>query len=352
MKKVYILLSMLAVIVFYSSCNDEWKEEQFENYISFKAPINNLGVTPIYVPYYSDQVIKYQLPLVVSGSLTNDKNVTVHIGVDSDTLVVLNEARFQGRKDHHYTELASKYFSIPETVEIKAGENTGLMQIDFKLQGIDMINKWMLPLTIQEDESYGYTANPRKHYKKALLHVIPFNGYSGPYGGTALNIYFGTDRTKDPIKKDEIQTYVVDESSMFFYAGNVDENRGDLRDDVIPGSERSRYKINAKFNRLGTEIEDEENVVEYGELELTPGNPDSEMELKVNKTATYRITEDKDAVRPYLVHRYVSIENIDYQYTDYTIVPGQKFVYTVAGTLTQLRKINTQIPDQDQAIEW
>ncbi|MCS3228291.1 DUF4973 domain-containing protein [Bacteroides thetaiotaomicron] len=27
----------------FSACNDEWKEEQFEHYISFKAPINSNG---------------------------------------------------------------------------------------------------------------------------------------------------------------------------------------------------------------------------------------------------------------------------------------------------------------------
>ena len=33
------------------SCNDEWKDEQYEQYISFRAPLNDQGVTPVYVPY-------------------------------------------------------------------------------------------------------------------------------------------------------------------------------------------------------------------------------------------------------------------------------------------------------------
>lgn len=45
MKGIYTLLFSLIVLVMFSACNDEWKEEQFEHYISFKAPINSNGVT-------------------------------------------------------------------------------------------------------------------------------------------------------------------------------------------------------------------------------------------------------------------------------------------------------------------
>ena len=71
-----------------------------------------------------------------------------------------------------------------------------------------------------------------------------------------------------------------------------------------------------------------------------------------NKEASYRIIEDMDATRPYLKRRYVIINNIDYEYTDYTSVPGTGITYTVRGSLTLERHINTQIPDEDQAIEW
>ena len=339
MKKVYILLSMIAVIVFCSSCNDEWKDEQYEQYISFKAPINNLGVTSIYIPYYSDQKVSYQLPVIVSGSTDNDKNITVHVGVDSDTLRILNKERFQDREDHHYKELTSEYFSMPETVNINAGENIGLMQIDFSLQGIDLVSNWLLPLTIMEDESYGYEAHPRKNYKKALLHVIPFNEYSGPYSGTALKIYSKGYENLTPIVKRTIETYVVDESTMFFYAGNVDHNRKGRED----------YKINLKFESL-TEKQGEDG--DFGNVLLSPASDDNRINFKLNQTASYVITEMMDAVRPYLKHRYVTISNIDYEFTDYTDVEGEEFVYIVSGTLIQERKINTQIPDQDQAIEW
>lgn len=51
MKGIYTLLFSLIVLVMFSACNDEWKEEQFEHYISFKAPINSNGVTRINLSY-------------------------------------------------------------------------------------------------------------------------------------------------------------------------------------------------------------------------------------------------------------------------------------------------------------
>ena len=47
----------------------------------------------------------------------------------------------------------------------------------------------------------------------------------------------------------------------------------------------------------------------------------------------------------------VIINNVDY-YFNYIPVEGTIIRYHVKGTLTLSRDINTQIPDEDQAIEW
>lgn len=329
MKKIYALLSLFAVLIWCSSCNDEWKDEQYEHYVSFKAPIEsgNGGVTPIYVRYKTNEKVSYQLPLIVSGSTTNDKNMTVHVAVDPDTLKVLNYEWFQNRTDYYYKELSTGYYSIPQTVNIKAGENTGLMNIDFTLKGIDLVDKWVLPLTVLDDPSYDYMSNPRKYYNKALLRIFPFNDYSGAYSGTALKVYMEGYENETPIVNSVIRTYVVDENAIFFYAGNIDEDRQDRRN----------YKIYATFD-------------EQGGVTLSSDNPD--MKFVVNRDPSYVITEMMDDVRPYLLHRYVTINNIDYQFTDYTMVPNIDINYLVSGSLTLERQINTQIPDEDQAIEW
>ena len=98
MKLKNILLYLLPIAGLCSSCNDEWENEQFTHYISFKAPINSDGVSRINVRYRSgDEKTTFQLPVIVSGSTTNERNITVHVGLDTDTLEVLNQERFNNR---------------------------------------------------------------------------------------------------------------------------------------------------------------------------------------------------------------------------------------------------------------
>ena len=327
MNKPFILFLSLTLLLICGSCNDEWTEEQFENYISFKAPITSQGVSDIYVRYKGDEKTTFKQPLIVSGSRTNAKDITVHVALDSDTLDVLNYERFQNREDFYYRELNSEYYTFPSNVEIKAGENISLMDIDFTLKDIDMVDKWVLPITIEDDPSYGYVANPRKHYRKALLRINPFNDYSGTYSGTALKTVMEGYENETPIVKAEIKSYVVDENTVFFYAGNIDEDRPD----------RENYKIYATFDSTGGVV-------------FSADNPD--LQFQVNKDASYTISEQPDDIRPYLLRRYLTINNIDYEFSDYTLVPNVNINYKVSGSLILERQLNTQIPDEDQQIEW
>ena len=358
MKNIYILIAVFATAILSVSCNDEWAEEQYEHYIGFRSPLNDQGVTEIYVPYSRKNIegeyvaggegrSNYELPVIVSGSLTNQQNITVHVAHDADTLNTLNASRFMSRTDLYYEDMMGKdykYVTFPETMEVKAGNDVGLLNINFDFKNIDMSEKWVLPLTVVDDPSYNYQANPRKNYAKAILRIYPFNAYSGVYSGTLLNNYLASDNT-DPekaeeeeqkngsITKNSIKGYVVDENTIFFYAGNIDEDRTD----------RKKYKIFAKF---------EEGVSGMVTLSCDTDENGMNFELYPNKQASFRIVEEMDATRPYLKHRYVIINNIDYYYSDYTAVAGTSVRYHVKGTLTLSRKINTQIPDEDQAIEW
>ncbi|MDR2954195.1 MAG: DUF4973 domain-containing protein [Prevotella sp.] len=348
MKKIYGLLSLLAVLILCSSCNDEWKDEQFEHFVSFVATIGNDdgGVSPIYVRYKANEKVTYQLPVIVSGSTTNDKDIAVHVGVDPDTLDILNYDRFQNRTDFYYEELASNHYSFPEVVNIPAGKDKGLLEISFTLAGVDLVKPQVLPLTILEDPSYGYEAHPRKWYKKALLRVNPFNDYSGTYGATTLKTYIVTkldppkpdpdnagqyiyEELSSAIVRQNTTLYVSDENQVFLYAGMVDENFAD----------RDKYKVFIDFDK------------ETGFASFSSNNPDMEF-VDLGFDPYYYILERMDATRPYLLHRYLTITNIGYEFVDYTTVPGEKIIYRVEGLITMERQINTQIPDEDQAIEW
>lgn len=330
MKRIYSLLFSLTVLVLFGSCNDEWKDEQYEHYVSFKAPINSNGVTRINLPYKVAGSTTYQLPLIVSGSTTNDRRMTVRVGIDTDTLQTLNIARFASREDLYYRLLGSQHYSFPETVEINKGEDVAYLNIDFNLSNLDLVEKWVLPITIEDNPSGGYTPNYRKHYRKALLRIMPFNKYSGTYGGTSLMNYIVDNNEGDntPLVKSEIPSYAVDDKTIFFYAGTIDESRED----------RGNYKIKAFFDS------------ESNKVNLTCDN--SAVNFRLKSQATYYIDEEMDAVRPYLKKRTVMIRDIDYEYTDYTSAPGADITFRVTGEMVIQRNINTQIPDEDQAIEW
>ena len=312
------------------SCNSEWDEEQYEQYISFKAPVGDKGVTDIYVRYKQGGEATYRLPMIVSGSLPNGKDRTVHIAVDTDTLDILNAARF-GREDLYYVALESNRYAFPSTVDIPAGTFSTLLDITFNLDNIDLFKKWVLPLSIADDPSYNYEGHPRKNYAKALLRVLPFNDYSGTYSTTAMQVYIknrdGSIDKSEAIPTTTRTAYVVDENTVFFYAGAMDE-------DLI---DRDKYKIKFHFEPDGEKL-----------VKITSDN--DKIKLNQLKETSYTIAEVPDVTRPYLLHRYVTF-SVDYEFVDYTSA-NEEIPYYVTGVLTLERNINTQITDEDQAIEW
>lgn len=348
MKHISIMMASLAgLLLLTTACNDEWKDEQYSHYLSFKAPLNDGGVSAIYVPYTrhttnaaGEQVpmygaegkSTYQLPIIVSGSTDNPSDITVNIS-RSDTLAILNYAQYQNRTDLYYHELPEQYVSFNPTHTIKKGENVSLYQLDFNFQGIDMSERWVLPLEISEGN--GYTAHPRKHYAKALLRVYPFNDYSGSYSATTQKMADIND-PNNATGGENSRAYVVDENTVFFYAGNdIDEKRTD----------RHLYKIYAKFTPSV------ENPMQ-GTVDFYEPTGNADFGFTNNAQAVYAVTERMDEVLPYLMYRDIIISGIDYQFNDYTLVPGEPRQYIVQGSMTMERKINTQMSDEDMAIEW
>lgn len=329
-----------------TSCNDEWKDEQYEKYISFKAPLNDNGVTAVYVPYsrhnddgslmYGEEgKSSYELPLIVAGTTRNSKNLNILVG-HSDTLDILNYERFGSPLyrsdivDLYYKDM-SDYASYPGNVKINSGEDVGLLHIDFNFKNIDMVEKWVLPIEIKQGE--GYEAHPRKNYAKAMLRVYPYNDYSGNYSATTLTVT-NAAAPGEATGMETARGYVVDENSIFFYMDTIDETRVDRR----------FYKV--KFQFVPTSADGKQGTV-------VMSTDNAAKNLFVQRgTAQYRIYEQIDDVQPYLLHHYVIISGIEYDYTDYTSVESYPMAYTVKGILTLERQLNTQIPNEDQAIQW
>ena len=134
-----------------TACNDEWTEEQYTQYVSFKAPLDtegsSVGVTTVYVPYtrvdengnpiYGENGLSsYNLPVIISGSTENDRDVTAHVA-HSDTLQTLNIERFNMRSELWYNDM-SQFASYPESIVIPKGQNIGLLPISLDFRGIDL----------------------------------------------------------------------------------------------------------------------------------------------------------------------------------------------------------------------
>lgn len=330
--KICIALPVLGAALV--SCNKEWVEEQYEHYISFATPLDyTAGTSSIYVSYKEDGNVTYKVPVIVSGSTEPDSDMDIRVKVDKDTLALINDDHFKQRADLYYKELPSSFYSLGDaTVHIPAGEYQGTLDVNFSLKGIDLTEKWVLPLMV-DDENASYTAHPRKDYAKAILRVIPFNKYSGKYNATTMNVYMGNETTNAICVTDRT-LYVVDGESVFFYAG--------LTDEELTTSQRNRYKIIVRFE----EDYDEDGM---GNVFLSAADPS--LNLRANGKQTYEITERKDALQPYLVHRYVTLR-LNYYYDDFTTYSDKVLTYHAKGSMMTERKINTQIPDEDQAIDW
>ena len=332
MKHIYTFLAILTAAILNTACNDEWKDEQYQQYVSFKSPIpsGGEGVTNIYVRYKPDGKVTYQLPVIISGSTQNQQEVDVHIAL-SDTLETLNWERFSTRTDLYYQELESDKYDFSKTVHIPAGSDVGLLDINFSLNGLDMANKWVLPLTVADDESY--KRHPRKNYATALLRVIPFNDYSGSYSTDAMEVYIKDANgkvEKKPMTTPKRTAYVVDNNTVFFYAGLIGE---ELKKEV-----REIYKINVTFNNEDNSLHVEaENKERIG--------------FNLISISAFSDTSTMDATRPYLKRKFISFD-IEYEFNDVTSTKDVKIPYLVKGTMTLQRNINTQIPDEDQQIEW
>ncbi len=344
--KAVLIGTVGALTLSTAACNDDWEDEQYSQYVGFKAPLNtegsSVGVTTIYVPYtrvndegqpvYGEQGLSsYNLPLIVSGSTDNARDITAHVA-HSDTLDFLNFERFGNRSEIWYNDM-SAYASYPESIVIPKGQNIGLLPVSLDFRGIDLNDRYVLPITIVEKPEDGCFRNPRKNYATAMLRILPYTDYSGVFQAGNIKFYLmsGGVADEEPGALTTVQTYVVDENTVFFYAGTFNEN----------SLLRANFKVFAKFhplNESGT----------LGTVELYAEN--EKMEFVQNGVATYNIIEQEDEVQSYILRRTLIISEIDYTFNDYMTAAGSEITYNVKGNMTMERKLNTQMPEEYQII--
>lgn len=333
MKKSYIYIVMLLSGWLFSACNDEWKDELYTQMVSFKARLNSEGVSPVYLRYNKTGEVVYDLPVIVSGSQLNHEDLHVRIGVDNDTLNVFNKQKYQHRTDLYFKQLPEQFFTLDDpTCFIPRGSSTENFKIRFKFENLDLVERYVLPLTIIDDPTY--ISNERKGWRKALLQINPFNDYSGKYSSTSMNIYLDSE-TQNPLVASTRTAWVVDERSVFFYAGAQEEE----------AEVRSNYKIVMEFLDPITEADGKK----VGALNVYA--PNAAINFEMLGQPTYELREVVDATKKYLVKQYCTV-HLRYKYDDITTMPGTPVRYRAEGSMTMERSRNILIPDEDQAIQW
>ena len=336
----YCIMGVVALGV--ASCNDDWKEEQYQHYIGFVAPLdtegNSVGVTTVYVPltrmdengqplYGEAGLSHYELPVQVSGSTVHPSDITVNI-VPSDTLTYLNPARFSNRTDIYFMDM-SGYAEYPSQITIPGGRDIALLRIKFDFRNLDLSDKYVLPLTIDNP-----MRNPLKNFATAMLRVLPYTDFSGVYQATNLKYYLVEKNGKDneePGAMNTVQTYAVSDNEVFFYAGTINEE----------SQIRKNFKIFAKF------IPDDEDA-SRGRVVLSADPNSPELAFEQVSEAHYTILEVEDEVQSYIKRKTVIVNGVDYKYSDTKTAPGTSINYHVKGTMTMERKLNTQKPEEDQ----
>jgi hypothetical protein len=310
------------------ACNDEWEDEQYEKYVSFVKS----GYQNTYLNYnVEDGKITYRIPVEVSGSTQNSRDVQVTVTIDPDTLAAMNKARYYLREDLYFRILDPKYYTF-KTMQatIPAGSDIGYIDVDFKISDLDLVEKYILPLNITETSEY--TPSPKKWYRKSLMRIVPFNDYSGSYSATGGNITEVGSTTPTSVETREMR--VVNQNTVFFYAGLTEEE----------ARNRALYKVKATFEPLTL-------LSDSGAITLTA---DSAAIGFIYQPAQcyYKVEKHMDDLQPYLQIQTTTLF-LKYSYDDVTN-PNYKVRYNFDGSYVMERRRNTQIPEQDQQeiFEW
>ncbi|HBX20140.1 MAG TPA: hypothetical protein DEF88_06815, partial [Porphyromonadaceae bacterium] len=182
--------------------------------------------------------------------------------------------------------------------------------------------------------------------QKALLWIMPFNDYSGNYNAGSMYVYFGNNTTKYMTASTR-EARVVDENTIFFYAGITEElaeNRGDfkVKCEFLPPDEVTEIKDSRTGDGTGL-------YVKKGRLILSADNP--ALEFEVIGESTYEMKEELDKDRPHIIKRFFTL-TMEYKYKDSDSSQNMVFPYRCKGTMILQRNISTLIPDEDQAVFW
>lgn len=305
-----LLTTMLGV----SSC-EKLDDELFQknSYIirngwqdySLEVDADNTAILPIYFG--------------VNGTSGNDKDISLTMEIDPDTLAKYNKDKYKNQKDLYYKILPEETYTFDaDSWTIPHGELNATAYIKIDLNKIkevgSLYNDYVLPLCISS--SSGEPIGLNKH-TKVLAHIGFKNDYSGVYSGKGVIKQLGTTYTTEITST---QLYAINNNICYMFVG--EKMRSNTADYL-------NYVVEIERDVLG-------NVTISSGVEGLKFKPYS---TKLSRKYTYNYNDQR---------YYTEITTIElaYEYLDST--QSESLAMSFEGTFSMSRDVlRVEYPDVD-----
>ncbi|MDR2954414.1 MAG: DUF4361 domain-containing protein [Prevotella sp.] len=310
MKKLLSIYVLMSMLIFSYSCDDGVDEELFDKYVL----LTENGWKDKQMEITADNKVKVLVTASISGTSANDRDVSVNVKFDPDTLQGYNFEKYRNQTGLYYSELPSAAISFDNrNISIASGKDHGETYLTLDIDQID--NKYadyVIPITIESASEYTIA---RDAYSKALLHVQLKNSFSGDYSGD-LNVYrtnSGGGNESGDENKISVGTksfYAISNDQCYFYAGQFSRTTAD----------REKFIVNIT-------IDDDGNI--------TMDSPNPELDLK-QESASIEITKEAHKTD----NRYeVVITKLDLKYTFKDLSTLDKPMLRAQGAITMQQNV-------------
>lgn len=324
MKRIYfnkIMKGVAAAAVLFgaASCSDDLDYELFTKYTYL---MNNGWQENIEMEINEDNTVDLPVYFGVNGTTGNNKDISLTLAVDEDTLADYNFDKNKYDEESYYLLLPEDCYAFDKTVyTIPAGSLNagGVCKIDLnKLREHNIYAEYVLPIKIATSE--GEPVGPSK-YTKALYFLNLKNEYSGIYSGNGNMKQIGTSYTTQATGK---QLYAISRKECYLYAGNVDRTT----------TGRSSFILNLHFNDDGT-------------IKLTALNDAIELK-EISGTYNFKFYENTSDTRKLVM---MTTLYLKYEYKDITIT-DRDVRYSYEATLTKSEDVfKSDYPDASIEVE-
>ena len=331
MKKIFIYAAVLLGVCSFTSCDNNIPDEQFTKMVL----LTKNGVQDYNIEFTGEGQVELRLPISVNGTSTNDRDVTVRLTTDPDTLKDYNFERFRNRTALYYTLPSEKMYSFPAGPEItiQSGSDYATLPLTLNLKEFDLYSNYILPLKIESVSTYqlGWSKNT-----KLLMRLNINNFFSGSYNVDGRVWEENYPDQKLPISSTVLRALAADQ--CYLYTGNVTESNED----------RAEYSLTVKIdkNKFEDSVNDETGarIRKYTAITIGSKNTDKNIKDESNGKSWVEISRTADPInnnlenvvtKVYLNYSYMNLRN-----TGYPV----KMIFE--GTLTRSESIDIRTEEE------